>query len=58
VDDDRPRYDTPTGEPCPRVVCVDGSVVGSGSCLGCGVCMLFAGLLDDEAPERTPDLAG
>jgi hypothetical protein len=28
------------------VVTEDGHVEGSGACLGCGLCLLFAGLLD------------
>ena len=45
----QPSYATPNGCACPRTVRVDGTVEGSGDCLGCGVCMLFAGLLDREA---------
>lgn len=48
------RYATPTGGPCPRWVRVDGSVEGSGGCLGCGTCLLFGGLLDDVLPTGTP----
>lgn len=40
------RYATPTGAPCPRVVRVDGTVLGSGACLGCGTCLLFGGLVE------------
>lgn len=40
------RYATPTGEPCPRTVRVDGSVQGSGACVGCGTCLLFGGLFE------------
>jgi hypothetical protein len=40
------RYATPTGSPCPRTVRADGSVDGSGACLGCGLCLLFGGLFD------------
>lgn len=36
---DRARYRTPTGEPCPRTVRVDGSVEGSGECYCCGYCL-------------------
>jgi len=36
------RYATPTGDPCPRTVRVDGSVVGNGECLCCGFCLLIA----------------
>jgi hypothetical protein len=35
-------YATPTGAPCPRCVRVDGSVEGSGDCLGCGYCLIMA----------------
>jgi len=43
------RYGTPTGEPCPRVVRVDGTVDGSGDCLGCGTCLQFGGLLEPSS---------
>ena len=33
----RPRYDTPTGQPCPRSVRPDGSVIGDGACHECGL---------------------
>lgn len=39
------RHATPTGEPCPRSVRVDGSVDGSGDCHGCGACLLGTGLV-------------
>ncbi|MCO8126881.1 hypothetical protein NHL50_06650 [Acidimicrobiia bacterium EGI L10123] len=39
------RYQTWNGEPCPRHVRVDGTVEGSGDCLGCGTCLLGSGLL-------------
>ncbi len=39
------RYQTWNGEPCPRYLRVDGTVVGSGDCLGCGTCLLGSGLL-------------
>jgi hypothetical protein len=42
---DARRYLTPTGDPCPRTVHVDGSVEGTGECLWCGYCILLA-----EAP--------
>ena len=48
AEDDRAgerRYSTPTGQPCPRTVRVDGSVEGSGNCLGCGTCLQFGDLL-------------
>lgn len=38
------RYTTPTGDPCPRRVHVDGRVEGDGECLWCGFCLLVAGL--------------
>jgi hypothetical protein len=38
------RYHTPTGEPCPRTVGVDGTVEG-GDCSCCGFCLLLAGLV-------------
>ena len=31
------RYNTPTGQPCPRSVRPDGSVVGDGACHECGL---------------------
>jgi hypothetical protein len=31
------RYDTPTGQPCPRSVRPDGSVAGDGACHECGL---------------------
>ena len=34
-------YPTPTGEPCPRLVRLDGSVDSSGACYGCGSCLLL-----------------
>ena len=53
VDDDREatgstehRYATPTGQPCPRTLHVDGTVEGAGACLGCGTCLQFGGLID------------
>jgi hypothetical protein len=51
------RYLTPTGDPCPRVVRVDGTVLGSGDCLGCGTCLLFGGLLDASAWLEQPTAA-
>lgn len=39
------RYQTWNGEPCPRYVRVDGTVVGSGDCVGCGTCLLGSGLV-------------
>jgi hypothetical protein len=40
------RWRTPTGEPCPRTRRLDGGVEGSGDCLGCGLCLLFGGLVE------------
>jgi hypothetical protein len=40
------HYATPTGAPCPRTVREDGSVQGSGACLGCGMCLLFGGFVE------------
>ncbi|HWC68075.1 MAG TPA: hypothetical protein VG478_08425 [Acidimicrobiales bacterium] len=45
------RWATPTGEPCPRAQRLDGSVEGGGDCLGCGFCLLLAGLLDIPTPS-------
>jgi hypothetical protein len=47
------RWQTPTGEPCPRVVRVDGTLEGSGDCVGCGFCHLIAGLV--EPASTAPD---
>lgn len=44
-DDRSPPYQTWNGEPCPRYVRVDGTVVGSGDCFGCGTCLLGSGLV-------------
>jgi hypothetical protein len=33
------KYNTPSGEPCPRVVRRDGTVQGSGDCAACGTCL-------------------
>lgn len=38
-------HDTATGEPCPRSVRTDGTVSGSGDCVGCGTCLLGSGLV-------------
>jgi hypothetical protein len=37
----RSGYATPTGDPCPRAVRVDGTVEGSGDCGSCGCCLLL-----------------
>ena len=39
------RYATPNGAPCPRTVRVDGTVEGTGDCLGCGCCLVGSGLV-------------
>jgi hypothetical protein len=31
------RYDTATGQPCPRSVRADGSIEGDGACHSCGM---------------------
>jgi hypothetical protein len=46
TDDQSPRWNTPTGDPCPRSVGWDGSIVGTGDCHGCGFCLLIAGLVE------------
>ena len=38
---EQPRWATPTGQPCPRAVKQDGTIEGSGDCLGCGFCLLI-----------------
>jgi hypothetical protein len=43
------RWATPTGAPCPRSLGVDGDVVASGDCHGCGFCLLVGGLLEPVA---------
>jgi hypothetical protein len=47
------RWLTPTGEPCPRVVRVDGTLEGSGDCVGCGFCHLLSGLVDPVPTATT-----
>jgi hypothetical protein len=44
------RWRTPTGQPCPRSQRLDGGVEGTGDCLGCGFCLLIAGLVEFPAP--------
>jgi hypothetical protein len=41
------RFATPTGGPCPRCLRVDGTVQGSGDCVGCGTCLQFGGLVEE-----------
>ena len=48
--DQRHRWGTPTGDPCPRLVHLDGRVEGTGECQDCGFCLLLAGLVDLPAP--------
>ena len=45
-DTEKPRWRTPTGDPCPRSQHVDGRVEGGGDCHGCGFCLLLAGLVE------------
>ncbi len=40
------RWATPTGDPCPRSLHLDGRVDGGGDCHGCGFCLLLAGLVE------------
>lgn len=40
------RYPTPTGEPCPRTIRVDGTIERGGNCQSCGTCLLYGGLVD------------
>lgn len=35
------RWATPTGEPCPRVVRMDGTLEAGADCVGCGFCLLL-----------------
>jgi hypothetical protein len=45
------RYPTPTGEPCPRTIRVDGTIENDGNCQSCGTCLLYGGLVDGvDAP--------
>jgi hypothetical protein len=50
-------YHTPTGAPCPRTIRLDGSVEGSGDCVGCGYCQLLVDAAwggDDTTTPTTP----
>jgi len=40
------RYPTPTGEPCPRTIRVDGTIENGGNCQSCGTCLLYGGVID------------
>ena len=40
------RYPTPSGEPCPRTIRVDGTIEFGGICQSCGTCLLFGGVVD------------
>lgn len=42
------RYPTPTGDPCPRTVRIDGTIELGGNCQGCGTCLLFGHLTDPD----------
>ena len=35
------RWDTPTGEPCPRAVRLDGTIEGAAHCVSCSCCLLL-----------------
>ena len=48
------RYATPTGEPCPRTIRVDGTITNSGNCQSCGTCLLYGGLIE-PAGLQTPE---
>ena len=51
------RYATPTGDPCPHRVRVDGTVDGSGDCALCGCCLLliWAAWPNVVAPPTPPE---
>jgi hypothetical protein len=40
------RYPTPSGEPCPRTIRVDGTIEFNGNCQSCGTCLLYGRLVD------------
>jgi len=42
------RYPTPSGEPCPRTVHVDGTIENNGICQSCGTCLLFGGMVEAD----------
>jgi len=46
------RYPTPTGEPCPRTVHVDGTIENNGICQSCGTCLLFGGMVESGGGEQ------
>jgi len=46
------RYATPTGEPCPRTVHVDGTIENNGICQSCGTCLLFGGIVEAGGDEQ------
>ena len=48
------RWWTPTGEPCPRTERLDGTLEGSGDCVGCGFCLLLAGIVDRRGEVNHP----
>jgi hypothetical protein len=52
------RYPTPTGDPCPRTVRVDGTIELGGNCMSCGTCLLFGHLLDPTDPRPPTGSAG
>jgi hypothetical protein len=48
-------YATPTGQPCPRCVRLDGTIDGSGDCVACGTCLLLIELAWQEVPADKGD---
>jgi hypothetical protein len=48
-------YATPTGDPCPRALRADGTVVGTGECLACGCCLLAIMAPWQEPPDDGPE---
>ena len=51
------RYGTPTGDPCPRTIRLDGTIENGGNCQSCGTCLLFSGLIETIAPPDETDLS-
>ncbi len=46
------RWATPTGEPCPRIRRCDGTLEGSGDCVGCGFCLLMLAAAYDDNDDN------
>ncbi|MGZ6993169.1 MAG: hypothetical protein ACXVKJ_18815 [Ilumatobacteraceae bacterium] len=46
------RYATPTGDPCPRTIRVDGTIENGGNCQSCGTCLLYSGLIDPSPTQH------